>query len=147
LSKELTKIRTKIVDNLKSILELQNKISSLQSEREDLLTAFFLNLIEIVDSFENKISALSEKHVASPEAMKIIKSFEIIKRKIQNILKEYGVTQIEFPNNKLIIGFSKAVATEPDSNKENDSIISVVRNGYIRASKVIREAELIVVKN
>ena len=147
MNKELSEIKGKITYNLKLILELQNNIRSVQIEKEDLMQDFFINIIEIIDAFENKISNLSEKYSNDEDKLKLINSFEIIRKKIHNILSRYGVTQIEFPNNKLIIGFSKAVGTEPNSSKENDTILSIVKNGYNRGSKIIREAELIVVKN
>jgi molecular chaperone GrpE (heat shock protein) len=39
------------------------------------------------------------------------------------------------------------IDTEPDSNLPNDTIIEIVRNGYIHGKELIREAEVIIVKN
>lgn len=49
--------------------------------------------------------------------------------------------------NRLIVGLCEVVETEADSNRRNDDIISVIRNGYIRGKELIRPAQIIVVKN
>jgi molecular chaperone GrpE (heat shock protein) len=41
----------------------------------------------------------------------------------------------------------EVVETEADSQRKNDEIISVIRNGYIRGKELIRPAQIIVVKN
>ncbi len=145
--KEISELKNKISDNLSEVLELKTSLKNKELEKQDLLKEFFLAIIEVVDSYENKENSLLEKIPSDSECIKIINSFAAIKKKLLNLLLKYGVTKVEFPENKLIIGFSKVVGTEPDPTKKNDSIISIVRNGYIRAHEVIREAELIIVKN
>lgn len=145
--KEISELKNKISNNLSEVLELKTSLKNKELEKQDLMKEFFLAIIEVVDSYENKENSLLEKIPSDSECIKIINSFSAIKKKLLNLLLKYGVTKVEFPENKLIIGFSKVVGTEPDPTKKNDSIISIVRNGYIRAHEVIREAELIIVKN
>lgn len=145
--KEMSELKNKISNNLSEVLELKTSLKNKELEKQDLMKEFFLAIIEVVDSYENKENSLLEKIPSDSECIKIINSFAAIKKKLLNLLLKYGVTKVEFPENKLIIGFSKVVGTEPDPTKNNDSIISIVRNGYIRAHEVIREAELIIVKN
>ena len=61
--------------------------------------------------------------------------------------KKFGITKIDFPENKLIVGLCKVIDTEPDNKLPNDTIIEIVRNGYIHGKELIREAEVIIVKN
>lgn len=145
--KEISELKNKISNNLSEVLELKTSLKNKELEKQDLMKDLFLAIIEVVDSYENKENSLLEKIPFDSECIKIINSFAAIKKKLLNLLLKYGVTKVEFPENKLIIGFSKVVGTEPDPTKNNDSIISIVRNGYIRAHEVIREAELIIVKN
>lgn len=145
--KEISELKNKISNNLSEVLELKTSLKNKELEKQDLMKEFFLAIIEVVDSYENKENSLLEKIPSDSECIRIINSFAAIKKKLLNLLLKYGVTKVEFPENKLIIGFSKVVGTEPDPTKKNDSIISIVRNGYIRAHEVIREAELIIVKN
>lgn len=145
--KEIDELKAKISSNLNEILELRNSLKQKETEKQDLTKEFFLGIIDIIDSYENKERSLFDKHQGSQDAAKIIESFGVIRKKMLSILSKYGVTRIEFPENKMIMGFSKIIDTEPDLNRKNDSIISVVRHGYIRGHELIREAELIIVKN
>ena len=73
--------------------------------------------------------------------------YNSVKTKLLNLLQKYGITKIEFPDNRLIVGLCEVVETEADGNRKNDEIISVVRGGYIRGNELIRAAQIIVVKN
>lgn len=145
--KEIEELKAKISSNLNEILELKNSLKQKELEKQDLTKEFFLGIIDIIDSYENKERSLFDKHQGNQDATKIIESFSVIRKKLLSILLKYGVTRIEFPENKMIMGFSKIIETEPDLERKNDSIISVVRHGYIRGHELIREAELIIVKN
>ncbi len=146
--KELEEIQSKLVLSLSENLNLRNKIKEQDKEKYDLINDFFNSIIKSIDMFESKEENLSERFIGkSADAEKIINSYSIIKKQMLNILRNHGVTQLEFPENKLIVGFSKVIDTEPDPNKKNDTIISILKNGYIRGKELIREAELIVVKN
>lgn len=144
---EINHLKNKISENLSEVLTLKKNIKNLEIEKHDLMKEFFLGIIEVIDSFENKENSLLSKYPASNECYKIIINYSVIKKKMNNLLENYGVSKITFPDNKLIVGFSKVIGTEADSSKKNDIVISIVRNGYIRGHEVIREAELIVVKN
>ena len=73
--------------------------------------------------------------------------YQPIKKKLENILLKYGISKIKFPYNKLIVGLCEVAETQPDSNQENDVIISVLRDGYHKEDEIIRAAEVVVVKN
>lgn len=147
MENEIHKIELLLKKQLSNNLDLKNKVKELELEKQDIMKDFFLSIIKIIDRFENKEENLKEKHLGDEKATKVIKSYSSIKKQLLNILKKHGVTLLEFPENRLIVGFSKVVETEPDRTKNDDTIISIVKNGYIRGSELIREAELIVVKN
>jgi len=137
-----------ITNNLLSINSLKNDIENKNNEQYDQLKAISLCLIDIIDSFERIQESLSEKYIdKSNEAYKIINRYTTIQKKIMNILYKYGITKIEFPDNRLIVGLCEVIDTQPSNNKKNDEIISIVRNGYIRGKELIRSAQIIVVKN
>lgn len=144
---EINQLRSKITSNLSEVLELKQVIKNNELEKHDLMKEFFLGIIDVIDSYENKENSLLFKFQAKSDYSNVINSFSAIKKKLTNLLAKYGVTKVVYPEGMLIIGFSKVVGTEPDETKKNDSIISIVRNGYIRGHEVIREAEIIIVKN
>ena len=83
----------------------------------------------------------------SEEIGKVINRYKTIQKKLLNLLQKFGIAKIEFPDNRLIVGLCEVVETEAANNRQNDEILSVVRNGYIRGNELIRAAQIIVVKN
>ncbi len=144
---EFIDIETAWVQDKTEILNLKNKITAQNLEKQDLMKDFFLSIIKILDSFESKDENLRERYTEEIAAQKVIQSYSSIKKQLLNLLGKHGVTMLDFAENRLIVGYSKVVETAPDATKKNDTIISIVKNGYIRGSELIREAELIVVKN
>jgi molecular chaperone GrpE (heat shock protein) len=144
---EIQAIEALWVQDKVEMLDLKNTIKAKNIEKYDLMKDFFLSIIKILDSFEAKDENLQERYAADETAQKVIQSYASIKKQMLNLLAKYGVTKLEFPENRIIVGFSKVVDTEPDALKKNDTIISIVKNGYIRGSELVREAELIIVKN
>ncbi len=147
MNNTINQLSDKINSQLKQIVELNAVLEKQDLEKQDLIKSFFLSLIKILDSFENKDENLYNKYENNEVALKIIKSYSSIHQQILDVLEKHGVRKLLFNDNRLIVGYSKVVETEPNSNLKNDDIISIVKNGYIRGKELIREAELIVVKN
>lgn len=145
LKKQLSQI---IVENLQSNNHFKNEIEQKENEKHDLLKDLSLKIIDVIDSFENSEEWVTENELNKvDEARRSVSKFKIVHRKLVGLLREYGITKIEFPDNRLIVGLCEVVETEADSQKKNDEIISVIRNGYIRGKELIRPAQIIVVKN
>lgn len=148
MSKEQNELENYITTSLQEIVALKNNIDELEIEKKDQFKKLILGIIDVVDSFERAEEGLIEKQLnKTEEGLKTMQRYKLVLKKLHNLLSVHGVTKLEFPENKLIIGFSKVVDTEPDSNKTNDEIISVVKNGYIKGKDLIRDAEIIIVKN
>jgi molecular chaperone GrpE (heat shock protein) len=137
-----------IVENLQSNNILKNAIEQKENEKRDLLKNLSLKIIDVIDSFENSEEWVTENELnKGDEVRRAVSKFKIVHRKLLGLLKENGITKIEFPDNRLIVGLCEVVETEADKQKKNDEIISVIRNGYIRGKELIRPAQIIVVKN
>lgn len=137
-----------IVENLQSNNHLKNEIEQKEHEKLDLLKDISLNIIDIIDSFERIEESIIEKdYIKIDEVNKTTSRYRTIHKKLLSLLQKHGVTKIEFPDNRLIVGLCEVVETEADSNRKNDEIISIIRNGYIRGKELIRPAQMIVVKN
>jgi len=148
MKESLTELESIIIQNLKSTNLLKNEVERKENEKQDFLKEISLNIIDIIDSCENIDEwAIDNKYDEVDEAKKINSRYKTIKRKLLALLQKYGVSKIEFPDNRLIVGLCEVVETEPDNNRKNDEIITVIRNGYIRGKDLIRPAEIVVVKN
>lgn len=143
--KELEKI---ITLNLQSTNNLKNEVEKKVNEKHDLLIEISKGIIETLDTFDKVDEWLNEKGLDKNEdSVKTKNRYNSVKTKLLNLLQKYGITKIEFPDNRVIVGLCEVVETEADSNRKNDEIISVVRSGYIRGNELIRAAQIIVVKN
>ena len=148
MNDSIKELETIIVQNLQSTNNLKNEVEKKENEKHDQLKDISLGIIDILDSFERVEESLIEKGIdKNEEASKTMNRYKTIQKKLLNLLQKYGITKIEFPDNRLIVGLCEVVETEADSNKKNDEIISVVRSGYIRGKELIRAAQIIVVKN
>lgn len=148
MKESIRELEQLIIQNLQSNSLLKNEVEQKENEKHDLLKEVSLKIIDVIDSFENSAEWVAENDFDKvEEARKTVSKFKIVHRKLLGLLKSYGVTKIEFPDNRLIVGLCDVVETEADSNRKNDEIISIIRNGYIRGKELIRPAQIIVVKN
>ena len=148
MNDSMTELENLIVLNLQSANNFKNQAEKKENEKHDQLKDISLGMIDILDSFERVEESLIEKGMdKNEEASKTMNRYKTIQKKLLNLLQKYGISKIEFPDNRLIVGLCEVVETEADSDKKNDEIISVVRSGYIRGKELIRAAQIIVVKN
>ena len=148
MNDSMTELENLIVLNLQSANNFKNEVEKKENEKHDQLKDISLGMIDILDSFERVEESLIEKgRDKNDEACKTMNRYKTIQKKLLNLLQKYGISKIEFPDNRLIVGLCEVVETEADNDKKNDDIISVVRSGYIRGKELIRAAQIIVVKN
>ena len=143
-----SELKQLIIQNLKSTSILKNEVESKENEKHDLIKNVSLNIIDIIDSCENIDEWVTDnKYNEVDEARKTNSRYKTIQKKLLALLQTQGISKIEFPDNRLIVGFCEVIETEADRNRKNDEIISIIRNGYIRGKELIRPAQIIVVKN
>ena len=148
MKESVNELEQLIIQNLKSTNLLKNEVERKENERHDLLKEISISIIDILDSFERIEESVIEKEFHKiDEVNKTVSRYKTIQKKLVGLLQKHGVTKIEFPDNRLIVGLCEVVETEADSNRKNDEIISIIRNGYIRGKELIRPAQIIVVKN
>lgn len=148
MNDSIKEIENLITLNLQSVNNLKNEVEKKVNEKHDQLIEITKGIIETLDSFDKVDEWLIEKGLDKNEdSVKTKNRYNSVKIRLLNLLQKYGITKIEFPDNRLIVGLCEVVETEADSNRKNDEIISVVRSGYIRGKELIRAAQIIVVKN
>lgn len=137
-----------ITSTLQSLKSLKHDVERKENEKQDQLIEISKDIIEALDSFDKIDEWIIEKGLdKSNDAIKTKNRYGSIKTRLFNLLQKYGITKIEFHENKIIVGLCEVLKTEADSNKKNDEIISIVKHGYIRGKVLIRAAQIIVVKN
>ena len=148
MKESVNELELLIIQNLKASNALMNEIEQKENEKHDLLKDISLNIIDIIDSFERIEESIIEKEYDKiDEVSKTINRYRTIQKKLTVLLQKHGITKIEFPDNRLIVGLCEVIEIETDNNRKNDEIASVIRNGYIRGKELIRPAQIIVIKN
>jgi len=148
MNDSIKELENLITLNLQSANNLKNEVEKKVNEKHDQLIEITKGIIETLDTFDKVDEWLIEKGLDKNEdSVKTKNRYNSVKTKLLNLLQKYGITKVEFPDNRVIVGLCEVVETEADSNRKNDEIISVVRGGYIRGNELIRAAQIIVVKN
>lgn len=142
------KIEKVIVDSFRANIKLKYEFKTLETKFVLEKRAMLLDIVQIVDAFENAEKTIIEKAWDKTElSEKSIKRLLTAKNKTFSILEKYNVSKIEFNDNMCTDDDCKTVGDEPDSTKPNGYIISINKNGYKYGDKVLREAVVIIVKN
>ena len=134
--------------NLDILNELNNRVEQLESEKNSQFLQLATGIITVLDTFEKLKRAISKKALnKTAKGKRVLDRYKKVRNSLEELLLQVEITKITFPDNQLIDGFCKVVGTEPDADKPDDTILSIVKNGYIHGTELIREAEVIVVKN
>lgn len=142
LTSEITNIK-------KENKDLKEQVDRFHEDNVKAVRDIFKDMVSILDDFSRVESAVSEKGLDQTEEGKKIKDrFLKVAKRMKQKLEDNGVTEISiYPGDKANENMCNAIETEPDSQKENDTIISVEKPGYMFKGIVLRPAEVIIVKN
>ena len=138
---EITRLKQ---DNLKQKNTIEE--SSLDHERQ--IDALVSDVITIIDAFEKAEVKVKEMGLTEDEnAQKAIKRMLQPKKMALSVLAKYNVTRIELDGKPMNADTCIVVDTEPDADKEEGTVRSIEKNGYQRGNRLIRRAEVIIVRN
>lgn len=138
---EITRLKQ---DNLKQKNTIEE--SSLDHERQ--IDALVSDVITIIDAFEKAEVKVKEMGLTEDEnAQKAIKRMLQPKKMALSVLAKYNVTRIDLDGKPMNADTCIVVDTEPDADKEEGTVLSIEKNGYQRGNRLIRRAEVIIVRN
>lgn len=142
------KVEQVIIDSFRTNINLQKKIENLENQYALEKRAMLIDILHIIDAFEKAEDTIIEKGWDKTEqSEKSIKRLLTAKNKTFSILEKYQVSKINFTDNMCTDEDCKTVGDEPDSTKANGYIISIEKEGYRHGDKVLRYADVIIVKN
>ena len=127
---------------LRSKAEFINYRKRLEEEQSRLLKYCNEDLIKetlpILDNFERAIK-LDDKNL-DDEVSKFLSGFKMIYCNLVNILKNYGVIEIDGNNKPFDPTYHEAIMTEKRDGVEPGMVLEVLQKGYILKDRVIRPA-------
>ena len=129
-------------EQLRSKAEFINYRKRLEDEQVRLLKFCNEDLIKetlpILDNFERAIS-MDDANLED-EVSKFLSGFKMIYCNLVNILKNYGVVEIDGNNKPFDPVYHEAIMTEKRDGVETGMVLEVLQKGYILKGKVIRPA-------
>ena len=146
--KEFGRIEADIVALIKECNLLKGTIRKRDQESKKEMCGMLLSLLEVSDAFDHVFANIEAKNTGIDEQTKIwIGNFKSVRRLLEKVLKESGVTAIEALNGRAIPGFHHVIETRQVKGLEDDMIIEEKQKGYLRFGEVLRKSEVITVKN
>lgn len=115
----------------------QEKLALVNTASEKVI----VNLLPVIDDFERAIAA-NEK---SDDLNAIKNGFNLIYNKLLQLLKHFGVQEIEAKGTVFNTDYHEAVTHIPaDKEEDRGKVVDVTEKGYILKDKVIRFSKVVV---
>ena len=122
--------------------ELINYRKRKDEETEGLLkyanTGIITEILPIIDTFEKVIN----KDNVSDELKNYLVGFKMIYKNLCDILKKYGVEEINRVGQVFDPNLEQALLVDNDPSKEDDIVLEVLLKGYKLKDRVIRPASV-----
>lgn len=148
MNEDFKKIEEEITLIKKENLKQKNDIEEMFINNERNVDEMIGEFIKVIDSFDKSETVVKEKGLDQEEnAQKAIRRMLQPKKVVTNILEKYNVQKIDILGKLVNEDLCTIVETEPDSKKEDGIVVSIEKQGYLRGSRLIRRAEVVVVKN
>lgn len=145
-NKELNELKEKLELSEEKALRFQADMINYRKRKDEEILKIYkyanepliLELLPIVDNFERAIN-MDDKNL-DDEVSKFLNGMKMIHISLIELLKQYGLKEIEALNKKFDPTYHAAVTTDSNDKYENDIITEVLQKGYILVDKVIRPA-------
>ena len=143
-----TEVFQEITQLKQDYLKLRNKNEEDTLAHERQIDSLINEVIQIIDAYEKSENKVKESGLLEDEnAQNAVKRMLQPKKVALALLAKYDVSQIELDGKLVDDNICTVVDTEPDPDKEDGFVISIEKNGYLRGDRLIRRAEVIVVRN
>ena len=141
-------INEKLSELARKNLELQSECEKANKRADSILDEALCEFLTVLDTFERAEQYIEEHELDKDEdGSKAIKRLLNAKKKAMFVLEKYNVKKMVFENNMSIPDWCSVTDTEPDSSRQNGEIVSIEKNGYLRDDRLLRSAEVIIIKN
>ena len=141
IEEEITLIKR---ENLKLKNDMEEMIITNERKIDEMISEF----IKVIDSFDKSKTVVKEKGLDQEEtSQKAIKRMLQPKKVAATILDKYDVHKIDILGKPINEDICTIVETEPDLEQEDGIVISIEKDGYTRGNRLIRRAEVVVIKN
>ena len=139
-------------DEIKKLFEensrLNNWISTQEQSSDNQVGEICKDFLQVLEAFEWAEDSIHERGLDQSRICKgAIDRLLTAKEKLLEVLDRYGVKKIDFPNGVMDASRAQIVGSEPDEEKEEGTVLRIQRDGFYRKEKLLRKADVILVKN
>lgn len=128
------------------LTEARSALRQSETQGADSIKKVFLDLIEVLDAFERVFGNIRAKEdQVTPQMKTWIGNFKTVRRLLDKVLTEQGVTRIENIDHGFDPHWHRVSEVVADPSKAEGTITEEVKAGYIWRGQVLRKAEVIVV--
>lgn len=141
-------LRQKLIAFQLKIAELSHSLSEQQDRFEKKQKDHYLGLFEILDAFEILEETIESKEDQMDKPARMLcKNIRSIHRKLVRLIKVDHIVPMVFTDNSARMDHCKVIETRPEPELAAETILEVIKNGYINKSDgtVLRKAEVITV--
>lgn len=148
MNESIAAIEAEITRVKKDNLRQKNEMEEMNLNHERQIDALINDFIGVIDAFEKAATKVKELGLDEDEnAQKVLKRMNQPKKIALSVLSKYNVSRIDLDGKMMDENLCTVVDTEPDSTKEEGFVLSIEKDGYVRGDRLIRRAEVIIVKN
>ncbi len=127
---------------LRTLAEMENLRKRFERERQDyvnyanreLLTEF----IPVLDNFHRALESIPENQSTGP----ILEGVGMIYRQLEEVLKKQGMEEVEAEGRPFNPHLHEAVQVEVTDRCPEDTVLEVIRKGYLYRGRLLRPAEV-----
>ncbi len=141
-------LRQKLIAFQLKIAELSHSLSEQQEGFEKKQKDHYLGLFEILDAFEILEETIeARKDQMDKPASMLCKNIRSIHKKLVRLMKVDHIVPMVFADNSARMDHCKVVETRPEPGLAAETILKVIKNGYINKldGTVLRKAEVVTV--
>ena len=129
-------------------IRLNTWISAQETASDNQITEICKDFLQVLESFEWAEATIHERGLdQSRISTSAIARMLTAKTKLLEQLEKYGVKKVEFENGEFDATKGKIVGNIADEEKEDGMVASIEKDGFYRKQKLLRPAEVIIVKN
>ena len=129
-------------------IRLNTWISTQETSNDNQVSEICKDFLQVLEAFEWAEATIHERGLdQSKISTSAIARLLTAKTKLLEVLESHGVKKVEFYNGVFDSAKGKIKGSVADSEKEDGTVASIEKDGFVRNGKILRPAEVIVVKN
>jgi len=127
---------------LRTLAEMENLRKRLDRERKEYVNyanqELLAEFIPVLDNFHRALRSIPRTEASKP----LLDGVEMIYRQLEDVLKKQGLEEVEAEGEPFNPHLHEAVQVEETDRCPEDTVLEVIRKGYLFRGRLLRPAEV-----